>query len=271
MVVNQSVQHSNYKLNSICLLSTSHRRQSWHYCGFNGEASGHVSGQSCGALHFSEHILSLMESNKTSLTAVSWQTIFSHLHRSQPKSHSSCVSVSTSLPQDQYARGDPGIDCWKRSLVKFGSNFIDYLQVCYSDNHAVLHRNNEKCRELTGRLDWRPETCSVLNMIELNGLNHLNLVEQQLVPQTIVAHDAAAELGLFPPHSVVKQSSLQWRVERTQDLKPDRWNIRYLSDIFQIPLNFKKRPLCSWTTETQYWYKMPPLPLGMIIRWSFIW
>lgn len=63
-------------------------------------------------------------------------------------------------------------------------------------------------------------------MMEVSGLNHLNLVEQQLVPQTVVAHDAAAELGLFPPHSVVKQSSPQGRVERTQDLKPDGWNIR---------------------------------------------
>lgn len=62
----------------------------------------------------------------------------------------------------------------------------------------VPHRNMSKVRE--------------------NWINDLNLVEEQFVPETVVAYNPAGELRLFSPHGVVKQSPSQWGVDRAQDL-----------------------------------------------------
>lgn len=46
----------------------------------------------------------------------------------------------------------------------------------------------------------------------------LNFLEHQFIPQTVVAHNPSAELGLLSPDSEVKQSPLKRRGNRTQDL-----------------------------------------------------
>lgn len=43
-------------------------------------------------------------------------------------------------------------------------------------------------------------------------IDDLNLVEEQFVPEAVVAYDATGELRLFSPHSVVKQGPSHWGV-----------------------------------------------------------
>lgn len=49
-------------------------------------------------------------------------------------------------------------------------------------------------------------------------MDDLDLVEEQFVPEAVVAYDATGELRLLSPHGVVKQSPSHRGVERTQDL-----------------------------------------------------
>lgn len=81
-----------------------------------------------------------------------------HIFPSAPITPSQNLSVlarlcaCNTLPQDQYALGDFGIDRWNSSLIKFGSNFIDYLQSCWSTSVTIMHSakyiNSDNCTVL---------------------------------------------------------------------------------------------------------------------------
>lgn len=58
-------------------------------------------------------------------------------------------------------------------------------------------------------VDWESEVPSATD---------LNLIEHQLVPQAVVAHDSAPELRLLPPDGVMEQSPPQRRVDGTPNL-----------------------------------------------------
>lgn len=61
---------------------------------------------------------------------------------------------------------------------------------------------------------------------------HLNLVKNQLIPQTVVPHDPPAELRLLPLHGKVKQSPSKRGLRGGQDLHRSEGKQRYYDIIF---------------------------------------
>lgn len=107
------------------------------------------------------------EQQNSILTAFSWRTIFSHLHRSKRAKISQFLLVC--VPPIHSHRTNM---LWvllasiagRSSLVKFGSNFIDYLQGCRSTCVTIMHCkniNSDNCSGWTENMLLKPGVCDL--------------------------------------------------------------------------------------------------------------